>query len=416
MARLDRLPSIREVAQLGAVLGREFAYEMVQAIVSIEETNPARGTSSAGRSRAALSARPATTRQVHLQARPCPGRRIPIIAQAHAAVLSPAGGRTVGKPVLGDCPNPAGAVGPPLHRSFAYRAGRCVLDVSWGAGDSAVGQCGSGRAPDKRSGSARDPSRSLDRAKQELAFRLSLGPAMMSSKGASVPEVERTYLRARELGGQVGDDSQRFAALWGLWMFNITRARFQTAQGLVDELLAIAQRQSDPALLLEAHHAAWNTNFNLAELVSSRDHTEQGRRLYDPHEHRTHKFLYGGHDPGVCSRSYGGMALCLLGYPDQAWESAKDAVALAEELAHRGSLANALCLGAFIHQFRRDLSRCGECADAAVTLCREPEMPSWLAMATLLRGYSLAARGQAREGIGQMRQALAAMQAPWGGR
>jgi predicted ATPase len=105
------------------------------------------------------------------------------------------------------------------------------------------------------------------------------------------------------------------------------------------------------------------------------------------------------------------MALCLLGYPDRAWESAKDAVALAEELAHRGSLANALCLGAFIHQFRRDLSRCGECADAAVTLCREPEMPTWLALATQLRGYSLAARGQAREGISQMRQALAAVSA-----
>jgi predicted ATPase len=179
----------------------------------------------------------------------------------------------------------------------------------------------------------------------------------------------------------------------------------------VDELLAIAQRQSDPALLLEAHHAAWNTNFNLAKLVSSRDHTEQGRRLYEPHEHRSHKFLYGGHDPGVCSRSYGGMALCLLGYPDRASESANGAVALAEELAHRDSLANALCLGAFTHQFRRDLSRCGECADAAVTLCREPELPTWLALATQLRGYSLAAQGQAREGIGQMRQALAAVSA-----
>ncbi len=86
-------------------------------------------------------------------------------------------------------------------------------------------------------------------------------------------------------------------------------------------------------------------------------------------------------------------------------------MALAEELAHRDSLANALCMGAFIHQFRRDLSTCGECADAAVTLCREPEMPSWLALATQLRGYSLAAQGQVREGIGQMRQALAAVSA-----
>ncbi len=106
--------------------------------------------------------------------------------------------------------------------------------------------------------------------------------ALLPSRSAtSAPETEQAYLRARELGDQVGNDSQRFATQWGLWFFNLARARFQTAQRLVGDLIATAERQSDTELVLEAHHAAWATNFILGELGSCTGHTEQGRRLYD---------------------------------------------------------------------------------------------------------------------------------------
>ncbi len=250
-----------------------------------------------------------------------------------------------------------------------------------------------------------------ERAKQELALQIALGPAIMASRGFMVSEVERAYLRARELSRQLRDEKWRFTADWGLWLFNTSRARHQTARGLVGDLRTTAEHKDDPALHLQTCHAAWTTDLFLGRFGSSRDHSEQGRGLYDSHEHRAHKFLYGGHDPGVCGRSFGGMALCLLGYPDQAVERANEAVALAEQLAHPNSAANALCFAAFTNQILRDLPRCGELADAAVALAKEHGNAFFLMLATHVRGYSLAQQGLADKGIEMMRQVRVAMDA-----
>lgn len=409
MARLDRLAPAKEVAQLAAVLGRTFGRELLAAVSPLgraalddaldrlvdAELLYRRGLApdetfefkhALVRDAAYQSLLKSARRQHH-------GRIAQVIEErfAETAETQPE--------LLAEHFTEASLV----EQAVAYwqRAGRRAAERS--ANAEAIAHLTKGLSL------LETLPETSDRDKQELALQIVLGPALMSSKGTSTPEVEQAYVRARELGDQVGDDSQRFAAQWGLWFFNLARARFETCERLVGDLIATSERQSDTELVLEAHHAAWATDFLLGELGSCTGHTEQGRRLYDRHEHRLHKFHYGGHDPLVCGLTFEGAALCLLGYPDQAAHRANEAMDLAKEMAHPDSSADAFLIGAWIHQFRRDASRCGEWADAAVRLTQEHELPYWLALATPIRGYSVAARGQAEEGIAQMRQGLTAL-------
>ena len=111
MARLDRLPSIREVAQIGAVLGREFAYEMVQAILSVEEKVLQQGLAQLVDAGIIVPAWQATAIQVHFQTCSGPRCRLPIAAETHATVLPRSGGGIDRSAVSGDCSNPAGTSG-----------------------------------------------------------------------------------------------------------------------------------------------------------------------------------------------------------------------------------------------------------------------------------------------------------------
>ena len=88
-------------------------------------------------------------------------------------------------------------------------------------------------------------------------LRLALGPALQATRGYATPEVEQNYARARQLADEVGAPVQRFQARWGMWLVASHRANADTALELGRELLALAERLDDPALLLEGHHALW---------------------------------------------------------------------------------------------------------------------------------------------------------------
>src|SRR6185295_4724596 len=94
-----------------------------------------------------------------------------------------------------------------------------------------------------------------ERAQQELTLQIALGAPLQATKGFGASEVEAVYTRARELCRQVGETPQLFPVLWGLWLFYTARAEHKTARELGEQLLSLAQRVQDPALLLQAHHA-----------------------------------------------------------------------------------------------------------------------------------------------------------------
>ena len=120
-----------------------------------------------------------------------------------------------------------------------------------------------------------------ERSKAELKVLEKLGPALAAAHGFGAPEVERTYLRARDLCEQLGEPVELFRALWGLWVNTVGRERFEAARPIADELFAVARQLNDPALLLEAHHAMCPTTLWVGNPQATRIHGEQGMRLYE---------------------------------------------------------------------------------------------------------------------------------------
>lgn len=250
-----------------------------------------------------------------------------------------------------------------------------------------------------------------ERRQHELRLHVTLGPALMAMQGQHAPEVERTYTRAQALCQQMGDAQRLFPVLMGLWRFNTARKAFQTAHQLAEQLLDLAHRLGDPALLLEAHQAMGISCYFLRTFLAARHHLEQGIALSHPQRDRAHAALYH-RNAGVMCRSYAALVLWILGYPDQALEQSRKALTLAHEVAHPSTLAYALMRAAEIHGQRREPHKTLELANESIRLVTQHRFAPWyLAPPLILRGWALAQLGQTEEGIAQIQQGLAAYRA-----
>jgi predicted ATPase len=232
--------------------------------------------------------------------------------------------------------------------------------------------------------------------------------------------VQQAYSRAYALCQQVGETPQRFQALRGLCMFALTRAEHVRGRDLAEQLLSLAQRWRDPAFESPARMVLGIALWRQGEYVAARDHLEAGLRLYDPQQHRDHVVLYGL-DSGVASGANLGQVLWALGSADQALQHHHRALALARDVAHPNTLQYALTFIAIGHHFRREARDVQEQAEMAIALINEQGLASnFLAIATCLQGWALAAQGQREAGLVQMRQGLVVhqtsgqeIQRPW---
>jgi predicted ATPase len=249
-----------------------------------------------------------------------------------------------------------------------------------------------------------------NRAEQELALLLVLGVSLVATQGFASPDVEHTYVRARELCQRAEDTSALFPVLYGLWNVCLLRCELSRCKDLATQMLALAQGQPDPVLLLQAHNVLQQPLLHLGDFAAARSHQEQILALYDPPHHRTLTDVYG-EDPGVGCMLYGAMTLWCLGYPDQALRSVQAARRLADELSNPFDMARALYFGALTHLCRREARQTGELAEALMELSSEQSFAMLLHGGLILHGWSLAEQGSVGEGIGEMRQGLAGWQA-----
>jgi predicted ATPase/class 3 adenylate cyclase len=410
MARLDRLPMVREVAQLGAVLGREFAYEMLRALAAVEEsTLQERLGQLVGAELLYQRGRPPRAKYIFKHAL--------IQDAAYASLLK----RTrqqyhqqIARMLEAEFPETVEAE-PELVAHHYTEAGLNEKAVGYWhqAGKRATQRSAHVEAINHLSKGLEvlmTLPDTLERARQELDMQITLGPVLMAVKGQSSPDTERAYARARELCQKVGETPQLFPVLFGLFRFHMVRAEFQATRELAEQLFSLAQRTQDPAFLLEAHRVMGQTMYWLGEMAPARAHLEQAIALYDPQKHRSHAFQYG-QDPGVLCRGFAAMPIWMLGYPDQALQSTKGALNLAQEFTHPLSLVFALQFATFLHQFRREAQAVQERAEALIALSTEQGFPQWLAYATVLRGWALTVRGEGEEGIAQIHKGLVARRA-----
>ncbi|MGH7962030.1 MAG: AAA family ATPase [Candidatus Binatia bacterium] len=250
-----------------------------------------------------------------------------------------------------------------------------------------------------------------ERRQQELSLHLALGPALSMTRGYADPEVERVYMRARELCRQVGETPQLFPVLQGLWIFALARAEYQPARELGEQLLRLAQSVHDPTLLLEAHQAVGVTLHFVGEFAEAQTHVEQGTAFYDPAQHHSIALLYAN-DPGVMCLTIAAWVLWLRGYPDQALTRAEEALTLARTLSHPLSLGVALFGCSLVSQH---CGRQGQAAqhsiEEAMALSIAQGFPLLLAVGLILQGALLVRQGQSEAGIEQMKQGLATFEA-----
>ncbi len=408
MARLDRLATAKEVAQLGATLGREFTYELLQTVSPLDETTLQRELGKLVKAELLYQRGPLPQAKYffkHSLIQQAAYQSLLKSKRQHyhqiiAQVLEEKFPETVETQpeFLAYHYTEAGS----REQAIPYwqKAGQRAIERS--ANLEAIGHLTKGLELLK------NMPETPEHTQQELTLQIALGVPLIATKGGSSPEVEKVYTRARELCKKVGETPQLFPVLFGLWRVYIGRAELQTARNLGEELLSLAQSVKDPALFLQAHHALWTTLSYLGDLSLARKHLEQGIALYHPQQYKSHAFIYGGHDPGVCCRSYLAWVLWLLGYPEQALKKSQEALKLAQDLSHPNSLAIALDSAAIVHQLCREEQAVREQAEAIIALSLEQEFRFSLALGTIMRGWALAELGQREEGITQMRQGMAA--------
>jgi predicted ATPase len=405
MARLDRLATVKSLAQLGATLGREFSYELLQAVSPWDEGTLQRGLHQLVEAEflyqrglppqatylfkhaliqdAAYQSLLKSTRQQYHQ-------RIAQVLEEHFPEVS-----ETQPELLAHHYTEAGLLAQALP--LWQQAGERALQRS--ANLEAIEHLNKGLAV-----LATLPE-TTDRLQHELDLHVTLGPALTATKGYVSPEVEHTFARAWELCQRIGEPPQRFPVLYGLCALYWVSGKHRQARDQAEQFLLLAQRQEDTAPLVVAHRALGLPLYFMGEVTQAREHFAQSVALYDPQQHRTLAFAYG-QDPGVAGLVLDAYALWTLGYPDQALRRSQKACRLAEELAHPFTLAYTFATLAIFHQWRRDREEAWRHAEAATRICREQGSPYWLGVGLILQGWACATQHQAAEQLASMHEGM----------
>jgi predicted ATPase len=405
MARLDRLVTAKGVAQMGATIGRQFVYDLLQAVSQLDDTTlqrelgrlveaeivyqrgvPPQATyvfkHALIQDAAYESLLKSTRQQYHQHIAQVLEAQFPETAQAQPELLA-------------HHYTEAGLAEKGVY--YWYHAGQRASERS--AHVEAIAHLRRGLELLKTL-----PETS-ERTQREVDMLIALGVSLLAVKGYGAAEVRETYTSAQHLCRHLENPQQLFPVLRGLWTYYFSRAELQTAHALGEQLLSLAQQIQESVLLVAAHRALGTTLCCLGAFASASMHFAQGIALYDPQQHRASVFLYG-EDAGVICYIYPAWTLWFLGYPDQGLARNEEAVTLAQQVAHPFSLAFTLCLSTIFYSCCREMRFTQERAEATIILAKEQGFPYWMAFGSILRGWALAHQGQVKEGIAQIDQGL----------
>ena len=390
MARLDRLGAAREVAQIAAVVGRQFPFAILDAVVP--------------RGGAALEA--ALTDLVAAGILLPEGRGLERGFSFKHALLRDAAYDSLlltrrrewhertARAVEQRFPELAASEPEVLAYHFA-EAGlpAPACDYRMRAGDRAVGRSAYQEAVAHFSAglkSAEALPDAVDRARRQLGFLLKLGPALMVARGLQSAEAEDANRRAAELAEAIHDRPATFRAKWGLWLNANVRRKTSLARDRASELVALAQSSGDGDLLLEAYHCQWSTAFFRGDVAATLDNSRIGIETYDMKRHGHLGPAFGGHDPGVCADVCAAVALQMSGEAEQAAKSIARGLALAEALDHPNTLAHALHNFSISLQIAGDRDGAFAAGSRAAALAQKFGLLPWRAGSLLLTAWASA--------------------------
>jgi class 3 adenylate cyclase/predicted ATPase len=407
MARLDRLgPVAKEITQIGAAIGRNFSYTLLQMITDragSEVQNALERLADAG----LVFRRGSPPDAVFLF------KHALVQDVAYSTLLRSQRQRLHGRIAesLANTFPETVATRPEVLARHCTEAGfnDRAIDYWSMAGDVAV-QRGSNREAIEHLRRAlsltETQADTVARSRKELSILSQLGPALMSVHGWPAPDVGAAFERAREVARKLESSVDLAPPLVGMWLFNTSRGRFAQAEEISDELFKIARDLNDRDIRLQAHHAAWPTRWLCGKLADAIEHITAGLDLYDEARHARHRFVYLGHDPAVCALSIGATVRWTLGQPEYGMRMERDALELARRLQHVPSLAHGLWFVGEAQVARGDVAAAMATAEELFALCDEHRLPQPRATALMFLGWALTHIGDVPEGIRRLEDGL----------
>ena len=251
---------------------------------------------------------------------------------------------------------------------------------------------------------------SPERQQQELKLQMMKGVALRSTTGWATPEIERVFMRARELVQARNDPPELIPVLWATTLFFLIRGSLRECRDRADELMRLAERSGEQAYLMAAHHIGGVVREFMGDMVEASRLLERCRELHVPSEHLTYTAMYG-QDPGMTARAMSSRPLWALGYPDRAAVRANETLTIAKSQRQPTTLAFALVVMQGIHLYRGAAADALSAGNEIASLCREYALPQEALWSQAFQGYALHLLGRTSEGIQVLKDSLAAQQA-----
>ena len=355
MARLDRLATVKELAQIGAVIGREFSYELLAAVADQPQERLESGLDQLVASElvfrrgsppdATYSFKHALVKDAAYQSLLRSRRQ-----QLHARLAQVFEARFPG--VVETQPE-----------LLAYHLTEAGLDARAADAWARAGRAALGRSAMREAANSLSRAVSLlqgmpsspERQRLELELLGALGVALTNTLGPASPEAQATHERADLLSQELGDRKARFRARWNLWRVYNVRAEFNSAIAVGDALLAEAQADGDADHEVQAHHALWSSRIYRGDLEAGFHHVDRALALYEIGRHGKQALTFGGHDARECGLTQSSNALFLLGYPERALARNAEGIAHALALGQPQVVAHALNWGSMLLQLAGEL-------------------------------------------------------------
>jgi predicted ATPase/class 3 adenylate cyclase len=408
MARLDRLAPVKEIAQIGASIGREFSFALLRTLVAYDETALRQALAQLEDAElvfrrgeppdAIYNFKHALVQDAAYQSL-LKSRRQQLHAQIAAALEQSFPDVVASEPeMLAHHFTEAGLIEPAIE--YWLKAGHLALSRS--ANAEAVKHLKRGVEL-----TLTQPA-SAQRARKELDLHLALGPAMAATEGDAAPETLKVLSRARELLGDAGAMTEQMTVLWGAYLAHSMRAEHAAAAEVARQCLTLAAHYQHPGISALAHRFMGQTLSFIGRFSEARQHLEQTLSICTANPETIAGYRKFGTDDQVQALSFLAFAVLMLGYPEQSAAAIAQAVSRAEALHMPYATALVLNHVALIGALRGDAQSVATEAKEAVVLCVEHGLASPARRARFFQGALSAQAGELEGGIELMRAAIAA--------
>ncbi|UCC14693.1 MAG: AAA family ATPase [Gammaproteobacteria bacterium] len=402
MARLDSRADAKELAQLAAVIGREFGYSLIETVTDLDESDLRRRL-------AELVAAELFYQRGVIPAATFTFKHALIQDTAYQSLLRSARRRfhaRIAQVLESDFPELVIAR-PEMMAQHCETGGLAeqALEYYVRAGDAAAMRSANREAIHHYEGAIKTP-RTLpdveDRSRQHLNLLMMISGCQMSAFGWGHPDVANTHKRIQKVYKNVDDPTLGSEALLALTTAANVRAEFDQALQLAADLLNLGESANDPSISYMPECQLGVTSYLQGKLSVALKHFELADERYDNERHLP-LTRYTGYDIKTLAQAFSAMVIWLRGFPDQAIAKGREAVETADTVQHFESAVIARCLLAWVLLMRGEPSAAMAPSEDAVHTSQTRELKFLEGFGRTMLGLATAAAGNEREGIEEYR-------------